>query len=164
MAKYTKVRLHLTTLQKKKLIKGSGINLKYNHIGNGEIYHIKDHQCNKLAHAMHKQKGCRIDMNDEQIEHHYKHGGGMFSFLSNKVKQIINNPTVKALGKKALTFGIDAATNYAKSKTDGGFASNMALNAGNSMAKDAVAGLGIYGGLGVKRRRGVKGSGFRGGL
>ena len=158
MAKYTKVRLHMTTLQKKKLIQGKGINLKYNHIGNGEIYHIKDHQCNKLAHAMHKQKGCRIDMDDQQIEHHYKHGGGMFSWIKDKFNQVASNPTVKALGKKALTFGIDAATNYAKSKTDGGFASNMALNAGNSMAKDAVAGLGI------KRRRGIKGSGFKGGL
>jgi hypothetical protein len=162
MAKYTKVRLHLTTLQKKKLIKGKGINLKSDHIGHGEIYNMSPHQCNKLAHAIHKQKGCRIDMDDEQIEHHYKHGGGMFSFLKQKVKQIISNPTVKALAKKALTFGIDAGTNYAKSKTDGGFASNMALDMGNSMAKNAVNGMGFVGGMGIKRRR--RGTGFRGGL
>jgi hypothetical protein len=160
MAKYTKVRLHLTKLQKKILISGKGINLKYNHIGNGEIFHIRDHQCNKLGRAMQKQKGCRIEMDDEQIEHHYKHGGGMFSFLKQKVKQIASNPTVKALAKKALTFGIDAATHYAKSKTDGGFASNMALDAGNSMAKNAVSGMGFVGGLGIKRRRGVNGAGF----
>ena len=147
----------MTALQKKKLIKGCGINLKHNHIGNGEIYHIRDHQCNKLANAIHKQKGCRIDMDGEQIEHHYKHGGGMFSWLKDK----FNKTTVKALGEKALTFGIDAATNYAKSKTDGGFASNMALNAGSALAKNAVEGMGFVGGMGIKRRRGA---GFRGGL
>jgi hypothetical protein len=162
MAKYTKVRLHMTTLQKKKLIQGKGINLKYNNIGNGEIYHLKTHQCNKLGRAMHKQKGCRIDMDDEQIEHHYKHGGGMFSFLKQKLKQIISNPTVRALGKKALNFGIDAGTNYVKSKTDGGFASNMALDAGSALAKNAVNGMGFVGGMGIKRRR--RGAGFRGGL
>ena len=167
MAKYTKVRLHMTTLQKKKLIQGKGINLKYNNIGNGEIYHLKTHQCNKLGRAMHKQKGCRIDMDDEQIEHHYKHGGGMFSFLKQKLKQIISNPTVRALGKKALNFGIDAGTNYVKSKTDGGFASNMALDAGNSMAKNAVAGLGLRKlkrASGFKGGLGVKGYGIYGGL
>jgi hypothetical protein len=86
MTKYTKVRLHLPTLQKKKLI--NGINLKYNHIGNGEIYHIRDHQCNKLADAMYKQKGCRMQLDDEQIEHHYKHGGGLFSWIKDKVKKL----------------------------------------------------------------------------
>ena len=162
MAKYTKVRLHMTTLQKKKLIQGKGINLKYNHIGNGEIYHLKNHQCNKLAHAMHKQKGCRIDMDDEQIEHHYKHGGGVFSWIKDKVKKVISNPTVRALGKKALNFGIDAGTNYAKSKTDGGMMSGMALDAGSALAKNAVNGMGFVGGMGIKRRR--RGAGFRGGL
>ena len=159
--KYTKVRLHLTTLQKKKLIKGCGIILKHNNIGNGEIYHLKDHQCNKLAHAMHKQKGCRIQLENEQIEHHYKHGGGLFSWIKDKVKKVASNPTVRALGKKALNFGIDAATVYAKSKSNGSNMSNMALDAGNSMAKNAVNGMGFVGGMGVKRRRG---RGFRSGL
>ena len=156
MTKYTKVRLHLTTTQKKTLIKGGSVNLKYNHIGNGEIYHITDQQCDKLARAMHKQKGCRLQLENDQIEHHCKHGGGLLSWIKDKWDN--RNAIAKTLGKSALNTIVDAGANYAKSKSDGGLMSNIGVNAGAALAKHAI------GGLGIKRRRGVKGYGFRGGL
>ena len=159
MTKYTKVRLHLTTTQKKKLIKGGSVNLKYNHIGNGEICHIMDHQCDKLARAMHNQKGCRLQLENDQIEHHCKHGSGLFSWIKQKWDD--RNAIAKTLGKSALNTIVDAGTNYARTKTDGGLMSNIGVNAGAALAKHAIGGLGVK----SRRGKGFKGGlGFRGGL
>jgi hypothetical protein len=81
--------VHLTDIQKRKLLNGHGIQLKAEHLNGSHKVVLDKKQSTKIKKALREGKGARIHFNSEElIKNNVMHGSGFHSLLS-KAKQAL---------------------------------------------------------------------------